>query len=74
MANLLPRLQELATATKSTMMADQVLVLMEREIDKKMKFEEKFRELCLEMADTVIDMAKFIEELERPYVLHIVAV
>ncbi|GJT13754.1 hypothetical protein Tco_0860796 [Tanacetum coccineum] len=47
MANLLPRLQELATAAKSTMMVGQVLMLMKREIDKELKHEEKFRELCL---------------------------
>ncbi|GKB92996.1 hypothetical protein Tco_0979133 [Tanacetum coccineum] len=64
MANLLPRLKELETATKSTMMADQVLVLMEKEIDKELKFEEKFRNLCSEMADTVKNRAEYIEELE----------
>ncbi|GJU21845.1 hypothetical protein Tco_1155187 [Tanacetum coccineum] len=40
-ANILPRLQELATVEKSTMMVDQVLVLMEKEIDKELKLEEK---------------------------------
>ncbi|GKF27099.1 hypothetical protein Tco_0082993 [Tanacetum coccineum] len=62
MANLFLRLQELAklaTAAKSTMMVDQVLVLMEREIHKKLKLEEKFRELCSEMADTMKDIAEY---------------
>nr|GEY20493.1 hypothetical protein [Tanacetum cinerariifolium] len=52
------------------MMADQVLVLMEKEIDKELKFEEKFSDICFEMADTLIDMAEFIEELERFPRLH----
>ncbi|GKC26300.1 hypothetical protein Tco_1033594 [Tanacetum coccineum] len=52
MTNLLPCLQELATAAKSTMMADQVLVLIEKEIEKEKKFEKKFKNLCSEMADT----------------------
>nr|GFA18279.1 hypothetical protein [Tanacetum cinerariifolium] len=47
------------------MMANQVLVLMEKEIDNELKFEKKFKNLCLEMADTVKNKAKYIEELER---------
>ncbi|GJT71132.1 hypothetical protein Tco_1030418 [Tanacetum coccineum] len=62
---LFPRLEEIAIAVKSTMMADQVLVFMEREVYKDLKFEEKFREFCLEIADTVKDMTKVIGELER---------
>ncbi|GKD43056.1 hypothetical protein Tco_1267701 [Tanacetum coccineum] len=62
---LFPRLEEIAIAVKSTMMADQVLVFMEREVDKDLKFKEKFREFCLEIADTVKDMTKVIGELER---------
>nr|GEW71256.1 hypothetical protein [Tanacetum cinerariifolium] len=65
MTNLLPRLQELATVAKSIMMANQVLVLMEKEIDNELKFKKKFKNLCLEMADTVKNKAKYIEELER---------
>ncbi|GJS80403.1 hypothetical protein Tco_0730284 [Tanacetum coccineum] len=37
MANLLPRLQELATAAKSTMMDDQVLVAEPVEADRLLK-------------------------------------
>nr|GEW47981.1 hypothetical protein [Tanacetum cinerariifolium] len=65
MANLLPRLQELATASKSTMMANQVLVLMEKEIDKELKLRVKHRDLYLEQGNTVKKRAKYIEELER---------
>ncbi|GKE46919.1 hypothetical protein Tco_1478177 [Tanacetum coccineum] len=65
MANLLPRLQELATAMKSTMMADQVLVLMEKEIDNELNLEEKFRDLCSEMMDIVKNVIEYIEELKR---------
>ncbi|GJZ49159.1 hypothetical protein Tco_0603349 [Tanacetum coccineum] len=64
MANLLSHLKELETAANSTMMADQVLVLMEKEIDKELKFEEKFKNLCSEMADTVKNRAEYIEEME----------
>nr|GEV81601.1 hypothetical protein [Tanacetum cinerariifolium] len=64
MANFLPRLQKLATATKSTMMGDQVLVLIENELDKEFKFEEKFRELSSEMVDAMKNRAEYIEELE----------
>nr|GEX72716.1 putative LRR receptor-like protein kinase [Tanacetum cinerariifolium] len=65
MENLLPLLQELATAVKFTMMVDQVLVLMEKEIDKELKLGVKLRDLCLEQANTVKNRAKYIEELER---------
>ncbi|GKF16229.1 hypothetical protein Tco_0061147 [Tanacetum coccineum] len=71
MANLLPRLQELATAVKSTMMVDQVLVLTEKEIDKELKLEVKFRDLCSELVNTVKNKAKYIEKLKRPYVLQL---
>ncbi|GJR07613.1 hypothetical protein Tco_0790265 [Tanacetum coccineum] len=64
MANLLHRLQELSIAAKSTMIVDQVLVLMDRGVDEDLKFKEKFRELCLEISDSVKDMAEVIEELE----------
>ncbi|GJU32436.1 hypothetical protein Tco_1176025 [Tanacetum coccineum] len=64
-SNFLPRLQELATAAKSTMMVDQVLVLTEKEIDKELKLEVKFRDLCSELANAVKNKAKYIEKLKR---------
>ncbi|GKC01826.1 copia protein, partial [Tanacetum coccineum] len=70
MANLLPRLQELAAATKSTIMVDQVLVLMEKEVNKDLKFEEIFRELYLEMANIMKYLAYVIKELESFSKLH----
>ncbi|GJY69343.1 ribonuclease H-like domain-containing protein [Tanacetum coccineum] len=66
----LPHLEELATTAKSTMMAYQVLVLMEREVDKDLKFVEKFRELCLEVANTMKVKAEVIDDLERFTHLH----
>ncbi|GJW98983.1 hypothetical protein Tco_0180791 [Tanacetum coccineum] len=36
-----------------------------REVDKELKFKEKFREFCLEVADTMKDNAEVIKELER---------
>ncbi|GKE41670.1 hypothetical protein Tco_1468954, partial [Tanacetum coccineum] len=65
MENILLRFQELATAAKFTMIVDQVLMLMEREIDKELKLEEKFRDLCSEMASTVKNKVVYIEDLER---------
>ncbi|GKB74577.1 hypothetical protein Tco_0935989 [Tanacetum coccineum] len=47
------------------MIGNQVLMLMERELDKEFKFEEKCRELCLKMAYTMKIMAEYIKELER---------
>nr|GEX80070.1 hypothetical protein [Tanacetum cinerariifolium] len=61
----LPRLEEIAIGVKSTMMADQVLVFMERKVDKDLKFDEKCREFCLNIADIVKDMTEVIGELER---------
>nr|GEU45884.1 hypothetical protein [Tanacetum cinerariifolium] len=65
MANLLPRLQELETAANFKVMVDQVLVLMEREIDKELKLKQKFRDICSEMAGMVKNWAEHIEELAR---------
>nr|GEU45885.1 hypothetical protein [Tanacetum cinerariifolium] len=46
-------------------MVDQVLVLMEREIEKELKLKQKFRDICSEMADMVKNRAEHIEELAR---------
>ncbi|GKD03393.1 hypothetical protein Tco_1178367, partial [Tanacetum coccineum] len=42
-----------ATAAKSTMMKDQMRVLIKREVDNNLKFEKKFRELRKEVTATV---------------------
>ncbi|GJY77900.1 hypothetical protein Tco_0483701 [Tanacetum coccineum] len=65
MAKLIPRLKELETALKCIMMFDQMLLLIEKEIDKELTFEEKFRNLCSKMEDIVKNRAEYIEELER---------
>ncbi|GKB42867.1 hypothetical protein Tco_0887809 [Tanacetum coccineum] len=57
----LPHFEELATITKSTMMNDQVLMLMKRKVDKDLKFEDKFKELCLEVADIVKDKQRCVQ-------------
>nr|GEU86356.1 hypothetical protein [Tanacetum cinerariifolium] len=59
------RLEELATAAKSTMLKDQVHVLIENEVDNDLKFKNKFIELCLEVTATVKEMEDVIEGLER---------
>ncbi|GJZ15954.1 hypothetical protein Tco_0551631 [Tanacetum coccineum] len=55
--------RQLATASKSTMLKDQVHMLIEREVNYDLKFEKKFRELCLEVTATVKEMVT--EGLER---------
>ncbi|GJU27544.1 hypothetical protein Tco_1166165 [Tanacetum coccineum] len=58
-------IKELAKAAKFNKIKDQLLVLIRRQVETELKFEEKFRELCEEVSNVVKEREDVEQELER---------
>ncbi|GJW20374.1 hypothetical protein Tco_0030996 [Tanacetum coccineum] len=58
-------IEEIAKDAKFNKTEDQLLVLIMRQVETKLKLEEKFRELCEEVSNFVKKSEDVVQELER---------